>query len=161
MRRLISPIAVAAVAAGLLAGQAGHAQSGGVRTLVLSTKDVSTRIIDLPPRGSGRGGRASQGDEVVSLASVTDASRARLGTRHAVCVVTRAARTIGGATFHCSISYALRDGTLFGESIGSVTASEIRTSVTGGTGAYVGARGDGLARQTSENRSQDTITLQG
>ena len=77
--------------------------------------------------------------------------------RFAWCIATRPGK-IAAATYACSGTFALNDGTI---TIAALQRGEPTTqllAVTGGTGAYDGARGTIVSR-TLKNGTEDTITL--
>jgi hypothetical protein len=150
---------LAALLAGGVLAASGGAQQPGERTFTLTVREGSVSFVDNPPRGTRRRPRISAGDEVVFRQRAFDAANARVGSVYVHCIaVTGGTET--RATFHCDGNYVLRDGSI------SVSAAfrgseggNLTIAVTGGTGAYEGARGSINSRETTRNSTQDTVHL--
>jgi hypothetical protein len=155
MKRLV--LAATAVVAALVVAAPGGAQSSGGRTLKLSARTGPVSLVDLPPAMKRKSPRPSAGDEVVFTDKVSgDAS----GTEHVACVVTKAGKTIEKSLVHCTGTVVLKDGTLeFGVELGLADATS-SGAITGGSGAYAGARGTLAVQQGSQDSSTQTITLE-
>jgi hypothetical protein len=136
-------------AAGVLAtlvvmSTSGTAQTPGARTFTLSELERSAtfRFIDNPPRSFRNGrGSVSPGDIATVRTPLADATKHRVGWLNAACIVTKPGKTFARAVLQCDLGFELKDGhiaaaaTVRGESRRQVSA------ITGGTGAYEGARG--------------------
>jgi hypothetical protein len=157
---------VIAGAAGVLAtfavmSTSGTAQAPGARTFTLFELERSAtfRFIDNPPRAFRNGrGSVSPGDIATVRTPVADATKHRAGWFNAACVVTKPGKTFARAVLQCDLGYELKDGhiaaaaTVRGESPSTVSA------ITGGTGAYEGARGTATAVE-GRYESKDTLHL--
>jgi hypothetical protein len=146
------------VSAGLLAA-GGGAQAPGERTFTLTIREGSEGFVDNPPQGSRRRPRISPGDEVVFTQRAFDAANARVGTVYAHCIAVRGG-TEARATFHCDGNYVLRDGAIaVSAAFRGSEGGNLTIAVTGGTGAYEGARGSITSREASGNATEDTVHL--
>jgi hypothetical protein len=156
MKRTAIPFAaVAAAAAAAVAIPAvSQSQTSGERTLTLTARTTSVKVVDLPPRR-----KSSSGDVLVSITRLSADGR-RVGTGHLSCGVTRGSGTFEGATYQCAGTQQLRDGTITFAGVAKLgSARVIRIAVTGGTGAYDGVTGEVVNTATSENVSTQTYTL--
>ena len=160
MKRLIGAAAVLAVGVSVAVTSIGGAQTGGERTLKFVEKGGSAKFLDLPPKANRRHPHGSAGDEFLFSSPLYDAaSNARDGTVIAHCV-----QEPGVTLFDCQGEAKLKDGTM--SLCGLINESSLRQtiSVTGGTGAYEGARGSVLSvdRSHADNSpSDDTVHLLG
>jgi hypothetical protein len=135
-----------ATAAAIVASAGGQAPSGTTLVLHEVAKDADFAIVDNPPKTKfsreGEPRRFSIGDmEVVSI-PVADDQGHKVGRFDAYCVLVRP----GKPSHHeeeCTGTYRLADGTISGSGVfvGSEATSTFRGAITGGTGAYEGARG--------------------
>ena len=100
------------------------------------------------------------GDLLAFTNPVTDSAGARVGRLHAQCVTTIGARDFRKSTFTCNAALHLRDGDLTGQFVVAANSESTTGAITGGTGAYAGARGVIVSKQT-DSGSDDTITLAG
>jgi hypothetical protein len=170
-RKIVAATTVAAVAAagaGIASGsaepRAGAAQAGGGQTFELLERSGGLSAVDLPPRARSRRAAPSRGDMVVFTKRVfASSSGGRLGTLHAHCTVTVPGRSIETAVFDCEGTLALRDGKLtFGTSARIGSQRTVTLAVTGGTGAYEGARGSIVSREQGKgDTTTDTVHLVG
>lgn len=143
MRRLYTAglVAVVGISSFAVLAAGGSAQNGG-RSLVLKedARRGAFKIVDNAPRS--KRGSISIGDELIVRVPLLDPrSGQRRGTLHAQCVASEGGRNIEKATLLCRGVFKLVDGTLTGEGAISETSPPEIFAVTGGTGAYNGARG--------------------
>ena len=165
MKRLALVLTVlgAAVAVAAIPLGAAGAQSPGPRTikLVQHDKGGSSGFVDNPPKVRNRRRPVlSTGDMVVFSEPVFDeANRTRLGRLNVQCVATK-----GGsekrADALCTGVYRLRNGQISVVAVLYETPRIVRGIVTGGNGAFAGARGTFRSRSTRTG-ANDTITLLG
>jgi hypothetical protein len=160
MQRSVPALAVlaAGVAAAIPLTSAG--QSPGPRTinLVEHNKGSTQGFIDNPPKVKNRRRPAfSVGDVFAGSAPVFDATdRTLFGRLHFQCTVTKGG-TQRRADALCTGVYRLRDGQVSLATVVHGNASATG-AVTGGDGAYAGARGTFRSHNTSTG-ANDTITL--
>lgn len=163
MKRLAIVLATAGAAMGVLAilSASGSAQAPAGTTLQLFERErgSSFGFVDNPPKiKNRRNARVSVGDVFAFSGPVFDQSRAtRLGSLSVQCTVTKPG-TEARSEAICVGAFRLRDGII---ALTTSIKGEPRTvtaAVTGGTGAYNGARGTLLSR-TVKGGSEDTITL--
>jgi len=150
--------AAAAVALVLVAN--GSGQVAGARTIKLFEAPTGGTFgfVDNAPKTNRKDPHASIGDILAFSNPIFDQSRThRLGLTSAQCIATRAGK-IASATYTCSGTFALNDGTIAVAALQRGEPTIQQLAVTGGTGAYNGARGTILAR-TLKTGTEDTITL--
>lgn len=144
---LIGIAAVSAVAASAAFAFTGSAQSGA-RTIVLkeTPKGSLLNFIDSPPHSREQRGApfASLGDQLAISTRLVDSVGNRAGRIEATCAAVKPGRVQFGAVFLCTAVAHLADGDLFlATRFAPVNGpSNVHGAVTGGTGPYLGARGD-------------------
>jgi hypothetical protein len=157
MRRIpiISAAVVAALATGGILAVSGGAQAPTGQTIQFSEKTITEKFVDAPPRA--RGENAGGGDMFLFSNQLRSAANKRVGTLDAKCTFTRGGRSARGL---CEGVFALPDGDLYASARLS-TANNTTGAITGGTRAYVGARGTFTTVDPPNERSdpQTTITL--
>ena len=154
MRRRTALLATVIATAGLGAGAAlastGAAQAPGppTGTKQVVLRQASFKFLDHPPRRRGDV-PPSPGDTSILGYRVFDATgKQRLGRMSGICVSTDRR----GRDVHCTGLMRLPDGEIMVEGSGNPLA------VTGGTGAYAGARGIAEGRGP-ESRTTLTLTF--
>lgn len=150
----------AAAACALVLAANGSGQVSGARTIKLfeAAKGSAFGFVDNAPKTSRKDPHASIGDILAFSNPIFDESRThRLGVSSAQCIATSAGR-IASATYTCSGTLALNDGTIAVSALQRGEPTTQLLAVTGGTGAYDGARGTIVAR-TLKSGTEDTITL--
>lgn len=144
---------------------AASAQTPTTRTLTLRELDRGSTFafVDNAPKSKRKRGdpAASLGDEIVFTNPIADAGGARIGRLAAHCAVVTAAPRAFSATFECTVTASLRDGTLVVVALVVPSTSQTTGAVVGGTGAYAGARGTLVSKTKANGDSDDTITLLG
>ena len=157
MRRIpiISTAVVAALATGGILAVSGGAQAPTGQTIRFSEKTIAEKFVDAPPRA--RGDDAGAGDAFLFSNQLRSAARKRIGTLDAKCTFTRGGRNARGV---CEGVFALPDGDLYASARLS-TSNDTTGAITGGTRAYVGARGTftTVDRPNDNADTQTTITL--
>jgi hypothetical protein len=154
----------AALAGAALLVPAASAQAPATRSLTLRevAKGSTFAYVDNAPKSKKRGDpEASLGDAIVFTNRIADASGARVGRLVAHCTVVVAAPRAQRATFQCTASMTLRDGTLAVVALTNPSKPDTMGAVVGGTGAYAGARGTLVSKAKRNGDSDDTITLLG
>ena len=150
--------ATAAIALALAAN--GSSQVAGARTIKLfeSPKGSTFGFVDNAPKTNRKDPHASIGDILAFSNTIFDESRKhRLGVSSAQCITTRPGR-VAAATYTCVGTLALDDGTIAIAALQRGEPIVQQLAVTGGTGAYSGARGTIVARMLKSG-TEDTITL--
>ena len=158
---LICALAAATLVAALLAS-AGSAQQPGERTFKLIEEDASAAFGDVTPRSSNQNDpRFSGGDMHVFTSKLFDETNARVGQLYAQCITVRGGRSFQQALFQCSATIELPDGTISLNTAfrGNQHDEDVLTAVTGGTGAYEGARGSISQRNLPQGRMENTVHL--
>jgi hypothetical protein len=154
-------LAAAIVGAAVLTSSGGAQPSSG-RTLKLIEQDESAAFGDTGARSrSRRNPRFSGGDLHVFTSRVFNEANVRVGRVYAYCVAVRGGRDFTKAAFRCSGTFALRDGTIAVSAAfrGNQDDEDVPLAVTGGTGAYEGARGSVTARALPRGRMENTVHL--
>ncbi len=158
MKRLAFAIA-AVVAAGVAAIAVvanGNAQRGGERTFTLVARGGSFHFLDNPPRqGNLEEEPPTAGDGFVGAQNLYTRAGRRAGTLGFQCTA-----VVGGVRprLHCVGAYGLAGGQLMAQTVFATEERITEIAITGGTGAYRGARGYVVSRETREG-SIDTIHL--
>ena len=141
--RLLPAVAAVAAAAALVAANAGAAQTGPT-TLHLTSK--SQPGAGFTPKGRpGPGARFGFGDRIGG----DDTGYAR-----AVCTIVPKSQGV-----LCTIQLQLSKGTITAQGMLPERSRNSPVAITGGTGAYDGARGTALATDTSASSTSVEITL--
>ena len=149
-------VAAAVVAATVAVGGASAAQDPAGTTLTFQESDKGARfsIADVPPKSRGKGEPVLSIGDNFTFSNPLLRNGQRAGTSYNHCVVTQP----GPISRHgalCAAVLALPDGNLFGQAVTTRDGGErVVAAVTGGTGAYAGARGTA----TSE-RGTTTVEL--
>ncbi len=160
MRRIPTIIGagvVAAATAAAIAVTGGSAQAPGEQTLTFVERTVPGADVyaDVPPLTKSGAGA---GDGYLFRNDVLDGGGAKLGIHEGRCSYLRATRGVIGSRLICDGVYTLQDGTITSSAV--LTFSKKPTVafvVTGGSGAYEGARGSGtLTYRAVTNPLADT-----
>jgi hypothetical protein len=150
-------IAVAAAALAVAAVPAASASPRLDQPLTLHLASVQTQFV---PLTSGPNAAPRVGDRMIfgqvlynRGAQLGRPDGARVGTAENVCTV------VPGRRLQCVLAAHLPNGDVF--LTGSVAAGSKanRFGVTGGVGAYAGARGEATGRDVSETRSRVALRL--
>jgi hypothetical protein len=158
--RIVSLVAAIVLAAVL--ASTGGAQPPGGRTFKLIEEDESAAFGDVAPKSrTSRNPRFSGGDMHVFTSRVFDEANRRVGRLYAQCITVRGGRTFIQARFQCSATLELRDGTIAVNAAfrGNQRDEDVLSAVTGGTGAYEGARGSISQRNLPRGRMENTVHL--
>ncbi|MGZ4202189.1 MAG: hypothetical protein ACXVRH_09035 [Thermoleophilaceae bacterium] len=131
----------AAAATAALAATSGSAQTPPSTLHLVST---SQKGVGFFPKGRPRqGDRFGFGDKITGDAT---------GFDRAVC-------TLVGKNALCTIQVQLSNGTLSAQGVVAQRSTNAPVAITGGTGAYNGARGTALVTDTSQTQSNITVEL--
>jgi len=142
MKRIaITTAAAAALAAAAISLPTATARPAKPHTFVLVEHDGGLSAVDHPPGAASDSAPPSRGDLVIFTKRLTAAGKPA-GALHAVCTVTRPRRSIETAMFQCDATYVLRQGRITAATVGSLSSGKLTLAITGGTGAYDGARGE-------------------
>jgi hypothetical protein len=156
---LLAATTAAAATVGLLLSSAS-AQAPASRILTLHELDKGSTFVHVRNTATKSQQSNVLGDLIAFTNPITDAAGTRIGRLHAECVTTVGSRDFRKSTLTCTAILHLRDGDLTGQFVDDVGATSSTGAITGGTGAYAGARGVVVSRQTDVG-SDDTITLAG
>jgi hypothetical protein len=157
---IIAGSVVAALATGGVLAVSGGAQSPTGQTIKLVTKNCKFNFIDVPPKGKSRSAPPGSGDSAVFSCPAFDEAGARAGTLEATSTFTKggkAARAVATGV------YDLANGNIYASVLFSIQGSTTTGVITGGDGAYVGARGTiktfDRPGEKGGDPSDDTLTL--
>jgi len=134
--------AAAALATAALMAGAGSAQTPATALHFVSTSQKNAGF--MPNRAPHLGDRIGFGDRITGDDS---------GFDRAVCTV------VGRPQLLCTIQVQLSKGTLTVQGMLPERATKVPVAITGGTGAYDGARGTALVTDTSPTQTDVEITL--
>ena len=144
-------LAVVALGVLLLVPGVANAHGGGKKTLKLTATELQSEFLDLGATGP------SLGDELVFSESLAKRGR-DVGMSGVVCTVTHAEAPYEVLTFHCVGTLSLGRGQITLQGLIEVQGEDDRgpwtVAITGGTGAFRGAGGEAIVRDTS-----DTTTI--
>jgi hypothetical protein len=159
MKRTFLAVPALAVAATVVLTTAGSAQAPGERTFKLVEKGGASKFVDNPPKATRRRG-PSAGDSFLFSANLYDAGGAKVGYVAVQCTIMPGP---AHAQPNCVGTAKLKDGTITVAGLSGVSNTTI-VSITGGTGAYEGARGSvtSVARSNANNApADDTVHILG
>jgi hypothetical protein len=163
MKKILTLAALAAITVATVVAATGSAQTTGGRTITLFENIARERstLVDNAPKSPSKNPessrfRLSAGDELVNRTPMLDRKGgARVGASYTHAVVVKG-KHFESASLQANIVLALRDGTI--TLAGLVGAAQRRLAVTGGTGAYEGARGSATEKETGSG-AELTIQL--
>jgi hypothetical protein len=160
MRKTIvtTVLGLAAVAAigisGTSLGAASHPRAAPVKRIHLLEREAQVTFLDRGPKG------LSAGDERLVTSTILTPARKAIGQAVFVCTITGAGKgTYSGA---CHGSLILPGGQIAGEfgfTQDTDSAPAVRQAITGGTGAYRGARGQLVVQQVDASLTPFVVEL--
>jgi nitrate/nitrite transporter NarK len=158
MFRTVLVAVLIALAAAVAWRSSASAQAPTTRTLMFTEvqKGSTFRHIRNTKPKSQRAN--SLGDLIVFTNPLADASGKKVGKLYVNCATTVGSGNFLKSTLTCAGVVALPDGTLTFAANVSPSAPTTTGAVTGGTGAYAGARGVFVSHET-KTAITDTITL--
>jgi hypothetical protein len=163
--RLAVPAALVAVLVGLAVAASGSAQTPGSRTASFFETNRGQRaaIVDNAPKSpvrnpESRRFRFSLGDKLIFVNPLLDRrGGSRAGTLYGDATVV-GGRNFGNVKFLVQVVFELSDGSQITGTGTFRPGQTARIALTGGTGAYEGARGTIVSEEVSGG-SQDTLTI--
>jgi hypothetical protein len=151
-----------AVAAVAVASAGGQAPLGRTIVLLEQPKGAEFAFVDNPPhtKATKRGEplHVSGGDLEAFSATVTDQQGAALGFVAGQCTIGHR----GNSTKHresCTAAFRLKDGIITVATALAGDTGNVVAAITGGTGAYNGARGTLTSVTGKDNKTTDTLEL--
>ncbi len=157
---IIAGSVVAALAAGGVLAVNGGAQAPTGQTIKLVTKNCQFKFTDVAPKSKGRNSPPSSGDSFAISCPAFDEAGARAGRLDAISTFTRGGRAARGVAAGV---YDLAGGNIYASTLFVGEGSKISGAITGGDGAYAGARGTFVSidppGMKGGDPSNDTITL--
>ena len=166
-RRRVTRYAVAGVLAAAIVSAVALTPSGGAqqpsgRTFKLIEQDECSAFGDTGARSRNRRNpRFSGGDLHVFTSRIFNEANVRVGRLYAHCIAVRGGRDFTKSLFRCGGTFVLRDGTIVIDAAfrGNQDDEDVQLAVTGGTGAYEGARGSVTVRGLPRDRMENTVHL--
>lgn len=161
-RYALAAMLAAAIVSAVALTPTGGAQQPNGRTFKLIEQDESSAFGDTGARSRNRRNpRFSGGDLHVFTSRIFNEANARVGRLYAHCVAVRGGRDFTRALFRCGGTFVLRDGTIVVDAAfrGNQDDEDVPLAVTGGTGAYEGARGSVKVRGLPRDRMENTVHL--
>ena len=154
--RMVPVVVAAASLAALIAGS-GAAKTSPTVTFHLVEKDLTFHFVDNPPIG-GQNQPPSPGDEFVFTSELLTRAGKHAGMLRAVCHATEGGQT-GALT--CFGTFGLKGGQLEGMVTIRGESRRQHIAIVGGTGVYVGVRGEVVSVDRGENSpfTDDTFRL--
>jgi hypothetical protein len=147
----------ATVAALALMSASGSAQTPGT-TLTLFERDRGSSFGFVDNRPRSKNDRVSVGDMFAFNSPIFDQARTtRLGVLSVQCTVTRPGKELRAESV-CTGVFRLREGMITLATSIKGDPETVTAAVTGGTGAYNGARGS-LTSRSVNGGSEDIVTL--
>jgi hypothetical protein len=143
--RLIS-LCVLALALLLPALALGAHRGKGDSTLKLTVTGTKLSEVDVPPLITSKTSPETPGDEILAVSRIGGAAA---GRRYLACAVTQTAPSIEKALYFCQVTYVLAHGTITAAGVVHLNGTST-AAVTGGTGAYAGARGSLVSSGTTD-----------
>jgi hypothetical protein len=155
MRKLIAAgVGAALLVLGLAAFASASTSSTSVRTVSFIAKATQLSQIDLPPAGFGQGDQIVFHDQLLVNGKV-------IGHDGGACQATFVTQG-RPAQFQCLVTFVFRGGQVTTQgliNIANPASFTGRFAVTGGTGIYQRARGQGTIHQTSETLATITLSI--
>jgi hypothetical protein len=148
---LIAAAALAAAAAILLPPGEAQANRSTDTVLKLSVTGTKLSTVDVPPLITSKRSPESPGDEIIAVSKIGGSAT---GHRFLMCAATQSAPSIEKALYACQVTYTLAAGTITASGVVHLNDTAA-AAITGGTGAYAGARG-----VLTSTPGKDTLTLQ-
>lgn len=99
-----------------------------------------------------------QGDVIVFTNRLVDDSGAQAGKLSVTCITTKGALDFMKSADVCTGVAEISGGTVTFQLLLKPSASRVEAAITGGTGAYAGARGT-VVSETSDGDVRDTVTF--
>ena len=152
----LAAVALAAIVA--LVVSAASAQDPANRTLTFKTLEKGSTFKHVRNTKASSERANATGDVIVFTNPLADRSGNVVGKQYVDCTTTKGARNFLHSTTTCTGVIDLRDGTLTLQANSKPGVPITHGAVTGGTGAYSGARGVFVA---NEKTADTTITLAG
>jgi hypothetical protein len=160
MRRshVLGALALAALCAVVLVVIPAGAQAPTTLSFKEVNKGGTFKIVDVPPKRKNRHASPSVGDGFVFTNPLKKSATTTAGTLHADCTVTKGGKRFSSLIVLCDGAFKFANGTIYVSTLTKLTQKTTVGAVTGGDGAYAGARGTFESR-TVKGGSQDTINL--
>jgi hypothetical protein len=151
-------IVIAATGAVVAVRSSASAQAPGTHTVTFSELDKGSTFKQIRNTKTKSQRTNSLGDMLVFANPIADTAGRRVGKLHVSCTTTVGSRVFTTSTLTCLAVAALGDGTITITALTKPGATTTSGAVTGGTGAYAGARGAFVSHSTKTG-ADDTVTL--
>ena len=160
MRRshVLGVLVLAALCVVVVIAMPAGAQAPSVLSFKELNKGSTFKLVDVPPRQKNQRTPPSVGDQLIFTNPLQKSATTTAGKLHVRCTVTKSGRKFSAVTALCDGAYAFANGTIYASALIKLAAENPVGAVTGGTGAYAGARGT-FESKNVKGGSQTTITL--
>jgi hypothetical protein len=155
MNRTLGRVLVTALVAGAVAAALGGvslARAGsGDRTLTVTEVQTGATFVSISHTQQG-----APGDQAIFRSALKNADGKRIGFSTVICEI------VLGAKLQCNGVYHLPGGTLTGTALvpeSETSTAPVHIAITGGTGRYDQASGQGVSTPQSETVSRTVIDL--
>jgi hypothetical protein len=130
--------------------------AGAQAPTTLSFKEVNKggtfKIVDVPPKRKSRRAAPSAGDGFVFTNPLQKSATTTAGSLHAHCTVTKGGKRFSSLIVLCDAAFKFGNGTIYVSTLTKLTQKTTVGAVTGGDGAYAGARGRSSRRPSRAGR---------
>lgn len=157
-RPLLLLLACCALAVALVVPAGASTGNVGPSTITFKEpeKGSTFHFIDNPPKSKhGHGSPTISAGDVLVFQNPLTVSGKQIGHLEATCTATKSSKDFEKADFQCQGTYVFANGTL---TASALIGKNVEGAITGGTGAYAGARGTFKAVE-KKHVSTVTITL--
>jgi hypothetical protein len=153
-KSIVAGAGAAALVLGLTAFTSASAHSTGTRSVTFVAKTTQFTTIDLPPAGFSQGDEVVFHDQLISDGTV-------IGHDGGACQATSVAKG-QVPQYQCLITFVLPGGQVTTQGLFNIANPASFTAsfaVTGGTGSYRTAQGQGTIHQTSPTLATFTLSI--
>lgn len=157
--RLVAVGAAAALSAAIAVPALTSAQTPTASTITVQEKVQTVVQDDISPKSKTH--KVSVGDRLITVQSLFDASKKRIGTLYTDCTSVGPTKPFPHLTLLCETTYDLPAGQIVASGVAKLDGTGGLT-IVGGSGAYAGAHGTvAFAKAAQGYDTADTITIAG
>lgn len=157
--RLITAGAAVALSAAIAVPALTSAQTPSATTITVQEKVQNVVQDDISPKSKSH--KVSAGDRLVTVQSLFDANKKRIGTLYTDCTSVGPTKPFPHLTLLCTTTYKLPAGDIIASGVAKLDGPG-GLVIVGGSGAYAGAHGTvGFAKAAKGYDTADLITIAG
>jgi hypothetical protein len=157
--RLVAAGAAVALSAVIAVPALTSAQTPAATTITVQEKVQNVIQDDISPKSKTR--KVSAGDRLVTIQSLFDANKKRIGTLYTDCTSVGPTKPFPHLTLFCQATYRLPAGDVIASGVSKLDGPGGLT-IVGGSGAYAGAHGTiAFAKGAKGYDTADVITIAG